>query len=101
MSPADPSVVYAMPTRRTPKAASLARWRASRASVFVTGGNYYNEVFADPKNVDRVYAVDVMLQVPMTVAHFRRGENLKHVDNHSVWIDPDITDHLIVGCDGG
>ena len=29
------------------------------------------------------------------------GERNKHVDNHYVWIDPDNTDHLLEGCDGG
>ena len=29
------------------------------------------------------------------------ASSCKHVDNHVVWIDPDDTDHLIVGCDGG
>ena len=25
----------------------------------------------------------------------------KHVDNHTIWIDPDDTKYLLVGCDGG
>ena len=29
------------------------------------------------------------------------GERNKHVDNHYIWIDPDNTDHLLEGCDGG
>ncbi len=29
------------------------------------------------------------------------GERLKHVDNHAIWIDPNNTDYLLVGCDGG
>ena len=29
------------------------------------------------------------------------GERYKHVDNHAIWIDPDDTDHYLVGCDGG
>ncbi len=29
------------------------------------------------------------------------GEKNKHVDNHAMWIDPEDTDHLLVGCDGG
>ncbi|MCB1602942.1 MAG: hypothetical protein KDI66_23215, partial [Xanthomonadales bacterium] len=31
----------------------------------------------------------------------RVGEKHKHVDNHVLWIDPDNTDHLLAGCDGG
>src|SRR5689334_709442 len=107
MSPANPSVVYAVADAANSKGGFFrshdggASWE--RMSDYQTGGNYYNEVFADPKNVDRVYAVDVNLQVSDDGGRtFRRvGENLKHVDNHSVWIDPDATDHLIVGCDGG
>ena len=107
MSPADPSVVYAIADAANGKGGFFrsrdggASWE--RMGGFQSGGNYYNEVFADPKNVDRVYAVDVLLQVSDDGGRtFRRvGENLKHVDNHSVWIDPDATDHLIVGCDGG
>ncbi len=67
------------------------------------GGNYYNRIFADPKNVDRVYVADVNLQVTDDggKTFHRVGEQWKHVDNHVVVIDPDNTDHLIVGCDGG
>ena len=67
MSPADPSVVYAIAEAANGKGGFFrsrdggASWE--RMGGFQTGGNYYNEVFADPKNVDRVYAVDVMLQV--------------------------------------
>jgi hypothetical protein len=29
------------------------------------------------------------------------GETWKHVDNHALWIDPENTEHLRAGCDGG
>ncbi|MRR52398.1 MAG: glycosyl hydrolase, partial [Rhodocyclaceae bacterium] len=29
------------------------------------------------------------------------GERNKHVDNHVYWIDPDDSDHILAGCDGG
>ena len=107
MSPANPSVIYAIAEAGNAKGGTFrsrdggASWE--KMSSYQTGSNYYNELIADPKNVDRVYAIDVLLQVSEDGGKtFRRvGELLKHVDNHSVWIDPDDTDHLIVGCDGG
>ncbi len=107
MSAANPDVVYAIADAANGKGGFFrsrdngASWE--RMGGYQSGGNYYNDVFADPKNVDRVYAVDVNLQVSDDGGRtFRRvGENLKHVDNHSIWIDPAATDHLIVGCDGG
>ena len=104
---ADPNIVYAIADAANGKGGFFrsrdagASWE--RMSGYQTGGNYYNEIFADPKHTDRVYAVDVNLQVTEDggKTFHRVGEVFKHVDNHSVWIDPDATDHLIVGCDGG
>jgi photosystem II stability/assembly factor-like uncharacterized protein len=66
-------------------------------------GLYYSELFPDPKDVDRVYIVDVFNQVTEDGGRtFRRlGERNKHVDNHVIWIDPGDTEHLINGNDGG
>jgi photosystem II stability/assembly factor-like uncharacterized protein len=68
-----------------------------------TSPQYYNELFADPKTPGRVYAIDTYLQVTDDGGrNFRNaGEKNKHVDNHIVWIDPDDTRHMLVGCDGG
>ncbi|MBI1808868.1 MAG: glycosyl hydrolase [Gemmatimonadetes bacterium] len=106
-SPADPRVVYAIVDAALGKGGLFrsrdggASW--DKMSSYQSGGNYYNRIFADPKNVDRVYAADVNLQVSEDAGRsfHRVGELLKHVDNHSVTIDADDTDHLIVGCDGG
>ncbi|HEV8357147.1 MAG TPA: hypothetical protein VGQ17_10325 [Gemmatimonadales bacterium] len=107
MSPANSSVVYAIAEAAQGKGGLFrsrdggASWE--KMSGYQSGSNYYNEVFADPRNVDRVYAIDVTLQVSEDggKTFHRVGEALKHVDNHVVWIDPDDTDHLVVGCDGG
>ena len=47
--------------------------------------------------------MDTFLQITLDGGKtFNRvGEKNKHVDNHAMWIDPDDTDHLLVGCDGG
>ena len=107
MSPANSHVVYAIAEAADAKGGFFrsrdggASWE--KMSSYQAGGNYYNEIFADPKNVDRVYSVEPMLQVTDDAGKtfHRVGERNKHVDNHSVWIDPDETTHLVIGCDGG
>jgi photosystem II stability/assembly factor-like uncharacterized protein len=64
---------------------------------------YYSELFADPNVPGRVYLVDTYLQTSDDGGKTwrRAGEKSKHVDNHIVWIDPDDSRHMLVGCDGG
>ena len=64
---------------------------------------YYQELFADPSDKGRLYMIDTFLQASDDGGRTwkRAGEANKHVDNHVVWIDPDDSRHLLVGCDGG
>lgn len=68
-----------------------------------TAGNYYQEIFADPKDPNRFFIMDTWLRWSRdggkTVSNV--GEKWKHVDNHAIWIDPQNTSHWLVGCDGG
>ena len=70
---------------------------------YFTAGNYYQEIFCDPKDINRIYAMDVYAKVSDDGGKsFKNlGEKNKHVDNHAIWIDPHNTMHLLVGCDGG
>jgi photosystem II stability/assembly factor-like uncharacterized protein len=107
MAPANPDVVYAVAEAANARGGFFrsrdggVNWE--RMSGYQPGGLYYNEIFPDPVNVDRVYAVDVQTMITEDGGrNFRRlGERNKHVDNHVVWIDPDDTEHLLIGCDGG
>ncbi|MGE3465781.1 MAG: glycosyl hydrolase [Pyrinomonadaceae bacterium] len=78
-----------------------ATWE--RMSSTIAQGMYYGQIVADPKNVDRLYILDVRNRVSEDGGRTQvaLGERLKHVDNHAMWIDPDNTDYLLVGCDGG
>lgn len=108
VSPANPDVVYAI-VEAADKAGGFFRSTDRGASFekmsgYVAGGpQYYNEIVADPKQVDRVYSMDVYMQVTEDGGKtFKNaGEAWKHVDNHALWIDPDDTDHLVNGNDGG
>ena len=67
------------------------------------GAQYYAEIFVDPNDAERVYAMDVYARVSDDAGKSWKkiGEAAKHVDNHVIWIDPANSDHVIMGCDGG
>jgi len=107
VTPADPDVTYAIVEASEGKSGFFktenqgVSW--TKQSSFVTSGNYYQEIIADPIDANTIYAMDTW----MAASHdggktFKKvGEDYKHVDNHSMWIDPENTDHWLVGCDGG
>jgi photosystem II stability/assembly factor-like uncharacterized protein len=108
ISPVDPDTIYAV-MDAAGKDGGLFRstdggenWE-KRSEYQTSSGQYYNELFADPKVVDRFYSMDTWMQVSDDGGKVMRrvGEKNKHVDNHVLWIDPDNTDHLLAGCDGG
>lgn len=107
ISPVDPNVVYATVEAADRKGGIFrssdrgGSWE--RRNEFDSGAMYYARIVADPKDVDRIYIMNVFLMVSddggRTIR--RLGERSKHVDNHDIWIDPNDNDHYLVGCDGG
>jgi photosystem II stability/assembly factor-like uncharacterized protein len=107
ISPANPDYVYAIVEAQGDKGGFYrstnrgASWK--RRSDYSTGGNYYQEIFCDPKDVDRVYSMDTFMQVTDDGGKtFKNlGQRSRHWDDHALWIDPHNTDYYLVGCDGG
>ncbi len=107
LAPSAPGMIYAMVEASQGKGGvyrstdSGASWE--KRSGYATSGNYFQELFVDPKNADKVYAIDTWLHISTDggKSFGILGEDTKHVDNHCVWIDPNDSDHLLVGCDGG
>jgi len=64
---------------------------------------YYNELYVDPQNPERVYSVDTFTQVSEDggKSWTRLSFKNRHVDDHVIWIDPANTSHLYIGSDGG
>ncbi|MHB0968684.1 MAG: VPS10 domain-containing protein [Thermoanaerobaculia bacterium] len=108
ISPADPNILYAIVEAANKKSGffrstdGAASWER-RSDYVSTSPQYYQEIIADPKNPDRVYSMDTWMHVTDDGGKtFRKvGEDAKHVDNHSLWIDPADTNYLLAGCDGG
>jgi photosystem II stability/assembly factor-like uncharacterized protein len=107
VSPVDRNVLYLIVEaaegkggfyRSTNRAAS---WE--RMGDYASSGQYYNEIFCDPVDVNKVYSVETVSKV--TVDAGRTWTNLgldnRHVDDHALWIDPEDPRHFLIGGDGG
>lgn len=79
-----------------------ASWE-KRYDYVSTSAQYYQEIICDPKDVDRVYSMDTYLKLTDDGGKTWRnlGNEHRHVDDHAIWINPDNTDHLLIGGDGG
>jgi photosystem II stability/assembly factor-like uncharacterized protein len=107
LAPTDPDTVYAI-VEAADSAGGIFRssdrgvtWE--KRNPFNSQAQYYSHLVVDPANKDRVYVMNVIIQVsddggksltPLT-------EKWKHVDNHEIWIDPNDPSYYLVGCDGG
>jgi photosystem II stability/assembly factor-like uncharacterized protein len=68
-----------------------------------SSGQYYNEIFCDPVDANKVYSVETRSKVTTDGGKTWTTINLsnRHVDDHALWIDPADTDHYNIGGDGG
>lgn len=68
-----------------------------------TSPQYYNRIYCDPKDVDKVYSVDTWSKVTTDGGKTWNNisNNHRHVDDHCLWINPNNTKHLLIGGDGG
>ncbi|MFO7893796.1 MAG: hypothetical protein R6U63_08680 [Longimicrobiales bacterium] len=64
---------------------------------------FYNEVWIDPNDADRVYLAGTWMALTEDGGTTFETVRLRgvHVDHHALWIDPADSDHMIVGNDGG
>ncbi|MEP1306165.1 MAG: glycosyl hydrolase [Balneola sp.] len=107
ISPANPDVIYAVVEAQSGKSGfykSTDRGESwEKQSNYSSSGNYYQEVIADPVDVDLVYVMNTFSGVSEDGGKtFNNvGEKNKHIDNHALWIDPSNPKHMLNGNDGG
>jgi photosystem II stability/assembly factor-like uncharacterized protein len=107
VSPQKPDVVYALVTaarkqsgffRSTDRGETWER----QSNYSVSDPQYYGELYPDPHQFDRVYSVDMFMQVTDDGGKkFRPLRWNMHVDQHALAFDPADPKHLLVGNDGG
>ena len=107
LAPSNPNVVYAMI-----ESVRSALFRSDdggktweerdRSNMMVWRPFYFANLIVDPKNENKVYKPDLILIMSEDGGKsFSSIGGGAHGDFHDVWVNPDNTDHLIVGDDGG
>ena len=109
VAPSNPNIVYAFVEAEPPKNALYRSddggktWQQrDRSQNMVWRPFYFANLIVDPKNPDKIYKPDLSL-----IASNDGGKSFSniaggaHGDFHDVWINPNNTDHLITGDDGG
>jgi len=115
LSAADPKRVYALVEA---KSSALLRsddggdsWSKVNEEYDVADRPfYYTEIAADPQNADTIYNISTRVRVSIDggknfsynpVINCCATGNTIHIDNHAYWINPNNSNHLIFGNDGG
>ncbi len=107
VSPVDRNVVYLIVEAAEGKGGFFrsenrgASWK--RMSDYHSSGQYYNEIYCDPVDVNKVYSMETRSKVTLDCGKTWKTLSLdnRHVDDHALWIDPDDTGHFLIGGDGG
>lgn len=108
ISPQQPDVVYSLIAAEEDKSGFFRSsdqgesW-TKMSDYIVVDPQYYGEIYADPHQFDKVYAVDVFIHYTEDGGKTFKRQNTrnKHVDNHSILFDHTDPDYLMIGCDGG
>jgi photosystem II stability/assembly factor-like uncharacterized protein len=109
VAPSKPNVVYAFVQAVAPKDALYRSddggqtWAMlDRSQNMIWRPFYFANIIVDPKDENRVYKPDLSLIVSNDGGKsFSNISGGAHGDFHAVWVDPDNTDHVITGDDGG
>ncbi|HEY6905870.1 MAG TPA: glycosyl hydrolase, partial [Ignavibacteriaceae bacterium] len=106
-APSNPDILYLIVEAAEGKSGFFrstnrgASW--DKMSDYASSGQYFNEIYVDPKNPDKVFSAETFSKVTLDGGKTWTdvGNKDRHVDDHAMWIDPDYTDHFLIGGDGG
>ena len=107
ISPVDRNVLYLIMEAAEGKGGFFrsenrgASWK--KMSDHHASGQYYNEIYCDPMDVDKVYSMEMVSRITTDAGKTWKtiSTDGRHVDDHAIWIDPQNTDHFLIGGDGG
>ncbi len=106
-APSNPDILYIIMEAAEGKSGFFrstnrgASW--DKMSDYASSGQYFNEIYVDPKNENKIFSTETFSKVTLDGGKTWNNVSTKdrHVDDHAMWIDPDYTDHFLIGGDGG
>lgn len=109
VAPSKPNVVYAVVEAEMPKDGLYrsddggATWtQLDRSQNMIWRPFYFANLIVDPKNENKIYKTNLSLIMSNDGGKsFSNINGGTHGDHHDLWINPNNTDHLIAGDDGG
>lgn len=108
LAPTNPDIIYAvieLPDNKGGlyRSNDMGESWEKRSDKVSGSPQYYNELYADPVNPNRIILMDT--RAALSDDGGKTWENIegknKHVDNHALWINPNDTNHYLMGSDGG
>jgi len=107
ISPQNPDVLYAI-IEAANQAGGFFR-SADRGESWIKmsdhteSGQYFNEIYCDPVQFDKVYSMETFSHVTTDGGKTwqRISTTDRHVDDHAIWVNSKDNRHLMIGGDGG
>jgi photosystem II stability/assembly factor-like uncharacterized protein len=107
ISPANPDIVYLIIEAAEDEGGFFRSedkgesW--SKMSDYSSSGQYYNEIYCDPVDINKVYSVETISKFTEDGGKSWKqlGLTKRHVDDHAMWINPNDPSNYKIGGDGG
>ena len=107
-APSEPSTVYAIieandADKGIYRTSNFGESWEKRSNVISASPQYYQEIVVDPHNADKLFVLDTFSKVSLDGGKTFEQLAIKarHVDDHALWINPEHSNHLRIGGDGG
>ncbi|MGS2722948.1 WD40/YVTN/BNR-like repeat-containing protein [Porticoccus sp. GXU_MW_L64] len=107
-APSQPGTVYAIveandADKGVYRTTNFGESWEKRSNTLTSSPQYYQEMVVDPRNPNKLFVLDTFSKVSLDGGKTfeQLGIRARHVDDHTLWVNPQHTNHIRIGGDGG